>query len=398
MTSVAIDESKKKKFRFSRSDFGPLELLPLHYDLIFDMDKEKVRVIATQTYLSNTEAATTELKLNQHDLNIESVEYFEKHSLLGPPPVGLNADIPDFVKHVNSLSEPKKLDFEVKVEERFLLVRLPFELKKGEEIVIKTVSTCKPTDNILEGIYYDYTPKGAPQTMITQCQQYGFQRIVPCVDRMASKTFYTTTIVADERYTNVVTNGDLAPGFYDGKMNATFQSIEEAFSSSSNKDIILKSNADSPTRKKVIKYYNHKVNMAPYLFFLGCGTYDVYTKEVEYPDGDTFLLEILCLPGIVTPEDAETSLVALRDSILWLLISTGPEATEHNEEREEIYKLLKARDELKVANNDEFARDLSAIRAELKALISKWNDTGYKYTGSVYREIAMENSNYGGMY
>ena len=60
--------------------------------------------------------------------------------------------------------------------------------------------------------------------------------------------------------------------------------------------------------------------------------------------------------------------------------------------------MLKSRDELKDANNNEFARDLSAIRADLKALISKWNETGYKYTGSVYREIAMENSNYGGMY
>ena len=143
---------------------------------------------------------------------------------------------------------------------------------------------------------------------------------------MASKTFYTTTVISDERYTNVVTNGDLAPGFFDDKMNAKFQSIEAAMPNFKSPDY------DGPPRH-VIKYYNHKVNMAPYLFFLGCGTYDVYTKEVEYPDGDTFRLEILCLPGIVRPEDAETSLVALRDSIIWLLVSTGPEATEHVEAR-----------------------------------------------------------------
>ena len=29
--------------------------------------------------------------------------------------------------------------------------------------------------------------------------------------------------------------------------------------------------------------------------------------------------------------------------------------------------------------------------------MSVWKETGYRYTGSVYREIAMENSNYGGM-
>ena len=37
------------------------------------------------------------------------------------------------------------------------------------------------------------------------------------------------------------------------------------------------------------------------------------------------------------------------------------------------------------------------VRAELKTLIAAWTKTGYKYTGSVYREIAMINSNYGGM-
>lgn len=64
---------------------------------------------------------------------------------------------------------------------------------------VRTVSVCRPTKNILEGIYYDFTPPGAPPTMITQCQQYGFRRIVPCVDEMPAKTYYTTTIIADAR-------------------------------------------------------------------------------------------------------------------------------------------------------------------------------------------------------
>jgi hypothetical protein len=41
--------------------------------------------------------------------------------------------------------------------------------------------------------------------------------------------------------------------------------------------------------------------------------------------------------------------------------------------------------------------DMAAVRAELKTLIGAWTDTGYTYTGTCYREIAMENSNYGGM-
>jgi len=44
----------------------------------------------------------------------------------------------------------------------------------------------------------------------SQCQQYGFQRIVPSIDLMAAKCYYTTTIVADKRYTNIITNGNQA--------------------------------------------------------------------------------------------------------------------------------------------------------------------------------------------
>ena len=64
----------------------------------------------------------------------------------------------------------------------------------------------------------------------------------------------------------------------------------------------------------------------------------IYTKqkEVEYPDGDSFMLELLCLPGVVDPKDAATSLVALHDSILWLYVSCGPEATLHNDERAKV--------------------------------------------------------------
>ena len=42
-------------------------------------------------------------------------------------------------------------------------------------------------------------PATVPRNLMSQCQQYGFQRIAPTIDRMAAKTFYTTTIVADKR-------------------------------------------------------------------------------------------------------------------------------------------------------------------------------------------------------
>ena len=38
---------------------------------------------------------------------------------------------------------------------------------------------------------------------------------------------------------------------------------------------------------------------------------------------------------------------------------------------------------------------LAEIRTDLAANMAVWQETGYKYTGQIYREIAMENSNYG---
>ena len=39
----------------------------------------------------------------------------------------------------------------------------------GEEVAIRTVSSCVPTKNILEGIYFDYTPKGTPGSATVSC-------------------------------------------------------------------------------------------------------------------------------------------------------------------------------------------------------------------------------------
>jgi len=170
--------------------------------------------------------------------------------------------------------------------------------------------------------------------------------------------------------------------------------------------------------RHVLTYYNHKVNMAPYLFFLGVGTYEVYRRSVEYPRGETFQLELVCFPGIVKYEHAEASLKALHDSIIWTNVSCGPEAHTHKNEEARIYELIKERESIKeklqgyivhrvgdaqktsnISNEEreKLSIELENIRAELMKLSKVWNETGYTYTGTCYREIAMENSNYGGM-
>ena len=157
--------------------------------------------------------------------------------------------------------------------------------------------------------------------------------------------------------------------------------------------------------RHTLKYHNHVTNMAPYLFFLGVGTYATYRKQLEYPDGDAFALELLCFPTLVQKDDAERALLSLHDSVMWVYLSTGPEAHLHEAERQQLYDLIKRREQLKVEVGDGQAgegsqaavKELADIRAEAKRLIGAWRKTGYKYTGAVYREIAMENSDYGGM-
>jgi len=296
--------------------------------------------------------------------------YGEKHTPLGPPPMGVDASVPDFATHVkelNSLSLPVSTPFVNDEEKRMLHVTLPTPVNPGEEVVISTVSTCHPNATMLEGIYFDLTLEGKPQTMISQCQQYGFQRIVPCVDTMNAKTFFTTSITASSEYSNLVSNGNL---------QGEYELMEDG-------------------RLKAV-YYNHEVNMAPYLFFIGVGTYETYTSEVEYPTGQIFQVELMALPKVVAAkEDAEAALRSLVNSIIWTQISTGPEKYEHVEERIKIYDLIKRRDTLKRTGEDPAL--LASIRSELKDLVKVWSDTGYTYKFKTYREIGMQNSNYGGM-
>eukprot|EP00520_Triparma_pacifica_P000850 CAMPEP_0118661866 /NCGR_PEP_ID=MMETSP0785-20121206/16516_1 /TAXON_ID=91992 /ORGANISM="Bolidomonas pacifica, Strain CCMP 1866" /LENGTH=991 /DNA_ID=CAMNT_0006555351 /DNA_START=61 /DNA_END=3032 /DNA_ORIENTATION=+ len=360
------------KYRFSRADFGPVPFRPLHYDLSIrfnEKTEDGVDVKSRQTYRNETDKPLSTLTLNAHDLTVTSVSILPSHTPLGPSPVGFDAVVPDFVAHVKELDglTEVKTKYDYDKESRKLVVTLPNPVAPNEEVCISTSSTCYPNDTQLEGIYFDQTPLGKPQTMISQCQQYGFQRIVPCVDTMNAKTFFTTRITCLKEYSNVLCNGDKV------------------------KEEIVEGG-----KMQCVTYTNHVVNMAPYLFFIGVGTYDTHVGEVEYPNGDCFNVELLCLPGVVEKvEDARDAVKSLVDSIIWTQVCTGPEKYMHSESRSEILSLIKERDILKSTSSS--PAKLAEIRGKLKTLISEWNETGYTYPFKVYREIAMENSNYGGM-
>ncbi|MEL4305102.1 M1 family metallopeptidase [Methanococcoides sp. LMO-2] len=320
-------------YKYYPEDFGELTVRVIHMDLLFD-------VYDDHTYVtSDLKVRTLEEPMWSLDLNCRDLE----------------------IKMISC--EDYDVSYDYRKDEHILSIEFGCQVPSDTELVIHTETVCKPTRNILEGLYYDETPAGAPPQQITQCQQWGFQRIVPCIDDMTAKCTYTTTIIADERYTNLITNGDV---------------VEEKHSVGNGRAKIVYDNSVTP--------------MATYLFFLGVGTYRTFTREFEYPDGHTFNLELLVPPeSEVYP--AEKALDVIYDSVMWTYLFTGPEQYNDIDKRKEIYDLVRVRDALKSEGNTD---DLKFMRDELKKLDSSLI-MGYKYTGTVYREIGMQNSDFGGM-
>lgn len=313
-----------REFKYYPDDFGELPVYVKHMDLTFDVFEEKTIVDSIMTVVSKKDIF--EVVLNAKNLEIHAVSVSTGDSTFS-------------------------------YDGEFLKIHISNPIPVGAEFNIFTKTTCRPTKNILEGLYYDETPKACPCQMITQCQQWGFQRIVPCFDDMTAKCTYRTKIIADIRYTHLLSNGDVS---------------------------IPRANL----KRATIVYDNIKTPMAPYLFFLGVGTYDGFTRTVEYANGNSFTIELLTFPGADSVA-AVRALDVLHDAIQWVNIFTGSTMYDNLEQKREIWSLIEKRNQLPEGQEKE------NIRNTLKSLSGIL--TGYQYTGSVYREIAMQNSNFGGM-
>jgi len=314
-----------REFKFYPSDFGDLPVRVMHMDLDFDVYEDHTVVQSTIHF--EVLAAIESLDLNAKELEIVDVSH----------------------------------EYEYLKDQDLLRLYFTPGLQVGQKHSVSTKTICRPTSNVLEGLYYDETPKGCPCTQITQCQQWGFQRIVPCIDDMTAKCTYKTSITADSRYTNLLSNGDVS-----------VEVVEVA-----------------EGRNKIV-YDNLVTPMATYLFFLGVGTYETFTREFEYPNGDKFMMELLIPPGSDV-QAAKYSLQVLHDCIMWVYLFTGKDRYKNLEIAQQIKELVDSREELKLAGKD--YSNLAKQIAELSA----GKHFGYKYTGSVYREIGMQNSDYGGM-
>ena len=318
-------------YKYTPQDFKPMSVDVIHMDLNFDVYEDHTNV------LSDLKAKTKDTEISKLELNAKNLEI-----------TAVSCNFCD-------------VDWNYDFDADKLIVNFKTTIPANTEFVIHTENSFKPTGNVLEGMYFDETPKGAPQQLITQCQQWGFQRMLPCFDEMNVKCTYITTISADKRYTNIITNGDLVEG----------------------------PTPISDDRVKLV-YNNTITPMTSYLFFLGLGTYATFTREFEYPNGHTFTLELLAPPE--TNKDlADKSLAMLFDGVLFINLFTGKDKCENKELAKNVYDLVYKREELKLAD-----KNVDDIRKELKEL-SSGKTWGYEYTGTVYREIGMQNSNFGGM-
>ena len=347
----SYSDPMQRIYRYYPEDFGKLKVKVIHMNLDFDIYDTETRV-RSKLYLQNLNEPLSELSLNARNLDINLVRC-QKYPL----------------RHT------------YRKEEAMLDLVFNEPVPAGALFTIETDTVCHPTNNVLEGLYYDETPAGAPPQQITQCQQWGFQRLVPCIDDMAAKCTYRTTIRADSRYTNIITNGDVV---------VERHSYVDPLGNDTGRDEIV--------------YENMKTPMATYLFFLGVGTYATFRKEFEYPDGSCFDLELLVPPGS-DPEQAERALTILHDAVMWVYLFTGPEKYKDLEKKKQIFELTKLRDHLKYNLNSAAVdpenlgrtmKSLDAIRGKITEL-SRNMVPGYKYTGTVYREIGMQNSDFGGM-
>ncbi len=324
----------KRLFKYYPEDFGTLPVRVVHMDLDFDVYDDHTRV-ASHFVAETLNDPLPVLELNARDLEIVSIA-----------------------------GEDRPCTHEYRRDDNILEIRFADPVPPHTRFAVRTETVCRPTKNILEGLYYDVAPPGAPPTQITQCQQWGFQRLVPCIDDMTAKCTYTTTITADERYTHLISNGDIA---------------EE-------KHPVGNGRAQ-------IRYNNTKTPMAPYLFFLGVLTCDGFSREFEYPDGRTFQLELL-VPQGSDPRAAGEALSVLSDAVLWVHLFTGKDQFSYPEIRMKLYDLCRERDRLKKDPGE--TKALAAIRSRIRDLASRIVP-GYTYTGTVYREIGMQNSDFGGM-
>ncbi|MDA0991390.1 MAG: M1 family metallopeptidase, partial [Verrucomicrobia bacterium] len=267
------------------SDFKPLPVKLRHIDIALSFHEDRVDGVGELTF--EPREPLTAIALDARDLTIHSVTW-------SPP---------ENAGHI-------PVDYDYQTDNDRLLVTFPRELVPGETIHLRTTCTAIPSAHILEGIYRDSTPPGCPQQYMSQCQQWGFQRILPVFDDCTAKCTFTTRLEGDARYTHLIANGNIDP-----KLCPKGRPVPK----------------EGDPSRQVIHFVNN-VPMAPYLFIACAGTWDELTDEVVYPSGRRVRLEYLVPPGRLA--GARVPMDILKESILW------QERTQEYEYPFEVYRTI----------------------------------------------------------
>lgn len=267
----------ERSYKYFREEFPPLPVKLHHMELYINFLDSYVEV---ENILDVS--AVKDLKkieLDARDLEIVDVSWNQ-----APPSSGNSHVTYEYLRESNKL-----------------VVMLDKPIRTGERFKLRTTTRCIPSEKVLEGIYKDVTPSGAPQQYMSQCQQWGFQRIAPVFDDCRAKCRMLTTIEADARYTHIISNGDID---------------------------LTRNPAEAPRLKtgdpsrKVITYRND-IPMAPYLFLVCVGTWDTLVDNVTYDSGKTVRLEYLVPPG--RTQGAVVPMAILKESVLWVKATQGYE-------------------------------------------------------------------------
>jgi len=262
----------QQEFKYRRADFSPLPVKLDHLTIHLNLSDESVEAV---NLLHMTALKTLDrIELDAKDLEILHVEWLTESD--DPEQPGL------------------PLDYCYLRSQNKLIVALPGRVKNGQPFRVRTTTRCIPSDRVLEGIYRDSTPPGAPQQYMSQCQQWGFQRIMPIFDDCRAKCTMTTTIEADKNYTHLISNGNISKD-----LNPDGKPVPKP---------------GDPSRQ-IIRYEN-SIPMAPYLFLAVAGTWAILADQVTYPSGRVVRLEYLVPPG--RTDHARIPMEILKRSVLWI--------------------------------------------------------------------------------
>lgn len=262
----------ERVFKYRREDFGELPVTLHHLTITLNFLEDCVEA-------SNCLDMTARSNLDRLELDASGLEILRVEACPGP-------DTP--------LGQGTALVFDYRTEQKKLVVTLPKPVAKGERFCVRTETRCFPSDHLLEGIYKDMTPDGAPQQYMSQCQQWGFQRIMPIFDDCRAKCTMTTTLEADARYTHLISNGNI--------------------NRATNPDGRPVPKEGDPTRQVIT--YDNPTPMAPYLFIACAGTWDELVDAVTLASGKRVRLEYLVPQGMSA--FARIPMEILKESVLWI--------------------------------------------------------------------------------